>query len=54
MKFEKNLRFTLYNIIGEVSLMSYRILLVDDEEKVIIMLQNFLQRKGYQVNCALY
>ncbi len=33
--------------------MSYRILIVDDEEKVITMLQNFLQRKGYQVNCAL-
>lgn len=33
--------------------MSYRILIVDDEEKVITMLQNFLQRKGYQVSCAL-
>lgn len=33
--------------------MSYRILVVDDEEKVITMLQNFLQREGYQVSCAL-
>lgn len=33
--------------------MSYRILIVDDEEKVITMLQNFLQRKGYQVSYAL-
>lgn len=33
--------------------MSYRILVVDDEEKVITMLQNFLHREGYQVSCAL-
>ncbi|MBD5080666.1 MAG: response regulator transcription factor [Ruminococcaceae bacterium] len=33
--------------------MSYRILVVDDEKKVITMLQNFLQREGYQVSCAL-
>lgn len=33
--------------------MSYRILVVDDEEKVITMLQNFLQREGYQVSSAL-
>lgn len=33
--------------------MSYRILVVDDEEKVITMLQSFLQREGYQVSYAL-
>lgn len=33
--------------------MPYRILVVDDEEKVIIMLQSFLQREGYQVSSAL-
>lgn len=33
--------------------MSYRILVVDDEEKVITMLQSFLQREGYQVSSAL-
>ena len=33
--------------------MPYRILVVDDEEKVITMLQSFLQREGYQVSSAL-
>ena len=33
--------------------MSYRILIIDDEEKVITMLQSFLRREGYQVRCAL-
>lgn len=33
--------------------MPYKILVVDDEEKVITMLQSFLQREGYQVSSAL-
>ena len=33
--------------------MPYKILVVDDEEKVITMLQSFLQREGYQVCSAL-
>lgn len=33
--------------------MPYRILVVDDEEKVITMLQSFLRREGYQVSSAL-
>lgn len=33
--------------------MPYKILVVDDEEKVITMLQSFLQREGYQASSAL-
>ena len=33
--------------------MPYRIFVVDDEEKVIMMLQSFLQREGYQVSSVL-
>ena len=33
--------------------MPYKILVVDDEEKVITMLQSFLQREGYQVSTSL-
>ena len=33
--------------------MAYRILIVDDEKKVITMLQSFLLRGGYQVSYAL-
>ena len=32
--------------------MAYRILIVDDEIEVVTMLQNFLQRNGYQALCA--
>lgn len=37
---------------AEVFIMAYRILVVDDEPKVISMLKSFLERAGYQVSCA--
>ena len=33
--------------------MAYRILVVDDEAKVLSMLKSFLERAGYEVSCAL-
>ncbi len=32
--------------------MSYRVLIVDDESKVVAMLKSFLERRGYRVSCA--
>ncbi len=32
--------------------MAYRVLVVDDEPKVVAMLKSFLERQGYQVSCA--
>lgn len=32
--------------------MAYRVLVVDDEPKVVAMLKGFLERRGYEVSCA--